>query len=149
MKQTKIPIHEIWYFKLENCKNRVQIDRWSSWHCSSSANWLQIVWNISFYFKILRHSKVALFCQNYSKLTFTVISWNTYRSSKFPFHCLSRQTVVRNHDRKHFRSSQLYTIPYESPILGQLLDLISLAKINLFEPRFKSYDPWDMANCLP
>jgi hypothetical protein len=37
----------------------------------------------------------------------------------------------------------------ESPILGQLLDLISPAKINLFEPRFKSYDPWDMANCLP
>ena len=26
---------------------------------------------------------------------------------------------------------------------------ISLAKINLFEYRFKSYYPWDMANCLP
>ena len=37
-------------------------------------------------------------------------------------------------------------IPYESPILGQLLDLISPTKINLFQPRFKSYDPWDMAN---
>ena len=109
----KIPVwnqvHQTWIFKLENCKNRVQINRWSSSHCSSSANWMQIVWNISFYFKILRHSKVSLFCQNYSKLTFTVISWNTYRSSKFPFHCLSRQTVVRNHDGKHFRSSQLYT----------------------------------------
>ena len=31
-------------------------------------------------------------------------------------------------------------------MLGQLLDLISLAKINLFEPRFESYDPYDMAN---
>ena len=32
-------------------------------------------------------------------------------------------------------------IPYESPILGQLLDLISPAKINLFGSRFQSYDP--------
>ena len=39
-------------------------------------------------------------------------------------------------------------IPYESPILGQLLDLISPAKINLFEPRFEFYDPWDMASCF-
>ena len=39
-----------------------------------------------------------------------------------------------------------FKVPYESPILGQLLDLISPTKINLFEPRFKSYDPWDMAN---
>ena len=39
-------------------------------------------------------------------------------------------------------------IPYESPILGQILDLISPAKFNLLHPRFKSYDPWDMANCL-
>ena len=30
---------------------------------------------------------------------------------------------------------------YESPILGQLLDLISLPKINISEPRFKSYHP--------
>ena len=37
-------------------------------------------------------------------------------------------------------------IPYESPILGQPLNLISPPKINLFEPRFKSYDPYDMAN---
>ena len=36
-------------------------------------------------------------------------------------------------------------IPYESPILG-LLDLIYTAKINLFEPRFKSYDPYIIAN---
>ena len=41
------------------------------------------------------------------------------------------------------------SVPYESPILGQLLDLISLAKINCFESRFKSYNPWVMANCLP
>ena len=40
-------------------------------------------------------------------------------------------------------------VPYESPIWGQLFDLISPTKINLFEPRFKSYDLWDMANCLP
>ena len=37
-------------------------------------------------------------------------------------------------------------VPYESPILGQLLNLISPPKINISEPRFKSYDPWDMAN---
>ena len=37
-------------------------------------------------------------------------------------------------------------IPYESPILGQLLDLISPAKINLFEPRLEFYNPYDMAN---
>ena len=39
-------------------------------------------------------------------------------------------------------------IPYVPPILGQLLDLISPAKIHLCEPRFKSYDLWHMANCL-
>ena len=37
-------------------------------------------------------------------------------------------------------------LPYESPILSQLLDLISQPKINISEPRFESYDPWDMAN---
>ena len=42
------------------------------------------------------------------------------------------------------RKSRL--IPYVPPILSQLLDLISSAKINLFYPRFKSYDPYDMAN---
>ena len=35
-------------------------------------------------------------------------------------------------------------LPYESPILGQLLDLISPARVNIFEPRLKSYDPWGM-----
>jgi hypothetical protein len=40
--------------------------------------------------------------------------------------------------------SSMY-IPYESPILDQLLDIISLGKINLFESRFKTYNPWDMA----
>ena len=39
-------------------------------------------------------------------------------------------------------------LPYESPILGQLLSLISPAKIHLFGTRFKPYDPWDKANCL-
>ena len=39
-------------------------------------------------------------------------------------------------------------LPYVPPILGQLLNLISPTKINLCEPRFKSYDPRDMANCL-
>ena len=37
-------------------------------------------------------------------------------------------------------------IPYVPWILGQLLDLISLANINISEPRFESYDPWDMTN---
>jgi hypothetical protein len=48
--------------------------------------------------------------------------------------------------RKNPERSEKNKVPYESPILGQLLDLISATKINLFEPRFKSYDPWDMAN---
>jgi hypothetical protein len=39
------------------------------------------------------------------------------------------------------RRKNVLTIPYKSLILGQLLDLISPAKINLFEPRFESYDP--------
>ena len=37
-------------------------------------------------------------------------------------------------------------VPYESPILGHFLDLISPPKINISEPRFELYDPWDMAN---
>ena len=32
-------------------------------------------------------------------------------------------------------------VPYESPILGQLLDLIFPPNINISEPRFKSNDP--------
>ena len=35
---------------------------------------------------------------------------------------------------------------YESLILGQLLDITSPAKISIYDPRFKPYDPWDMAN---
>ena len=34
-----------------------------------------------------------------------------------------------------------YVYKTMSPILGQLLNLISPAKINLFDPRFESYDP--------
>ena len=37
---------------------------------------------------------------------------------------------------------------YFQPIFGQLLDLISPAKFNISEPSFKSYEPWDMANCI-
>ena len=37
-------------------------------------------------------------------------------------------------------------LPYVPPILGQLLDLISPPKINISEPRFGLYDPWDLAN---
>ena len=33
-----------------------------------------------------------------------------------------------------------------SPILGQFLDLICPAKINLFEPRLEFYNPFNMAN---
>ena len=40
----------------------------------------------------------------------------------------------------------IFNLPYESPILSQLLDLISPPEINISEPRFESYDPWDMAN---
>ena len=46
----------------------------------------------------------------------------------------------------HFKKKGLLQLPYESPILGQFLDLISPPKINTSEPRFESYDPWDMAN---
>ena len=37
-------------------------------------------------------------------------------------------------------------LPYVPPILGQLLDLISPPKINISEPKFGLYDPWDLAN---
>ena len=47
--------------------------------------------------------------------------------------------------RDHFQNRM---VPYVPPILGQLLDLISATKINISEPRFESYDPWDMVNCL-
>ena len=47
---------------------------------------------------------------------------------------------------KNDSSKEFLFVPYESPILGQLLDLISPTKINLFEPRFKSYNPYNMAN---
>ena len=49
----------------------------------------------------------------------------------------------------HYLTIPSWTVPYESSILVQLLDLVSLAKINLFESGFKSYDPWVMANYLP
>jgi hypothetical protein len=57
---------------------------------------------------------------------------------------------IRTHDlwvisQKRFPTQH---VPHESPILGQLIDLISPTKINLFKTRFKSYDPWDMANSL-
>ena len=35
---------------------------------------------------------------------------------------------------------------YESPILSQLLDPTSPPKINTFESRFVSNDPWEMTN---
>ena len=47
---------------------------------------------------------------------------------------------------KNDSSKEFLLVPYESLILGQLLDLISPTKINLFEPRFKSYNPYNMAN---
>ena len=50
------------------------------------------------------------------------------------------------HFFKEFEQEIYVTVLYVPPILGQLLDLISPAKINISEPRFKSYDPWDMAN---
>ena len=49
-------------------------------------------------------------------------------------------------EKNLFNTYRIVTVPYESPILGQLLELISPVKINLFEPRFKSYDSYDMAN---
>ena len=47
-----------------------------------------------------------------------------------------------NYEHKTTPQKKSWKIPYESPILGKLLDLISLGKINLFEPRFESYDPY-------
>ena len=42
-------------------------------------------------------------------------------------------------------SKHKFQVPYVPPILGQLLDLIYLARTNLFEPRLESYNPYDMA----
>ena len=39
-------------------------------------------------------------------------------------------------------------IPYVPSILSQLLNLITLARINLFVSRFEFYDPLDMASYL-
>ena len=76
---------------------------------------------------------------------------------KTPWPGMAR-TVVGDHERlssshvfANFLNMNLrifsmkYYLPYESPILSQLLNLISLDKANFFEPRFESYDPWDMA----
>ena len=41
--------------------------------------------------------------------------------------------------------NHIWKLTYESPKLGQLLDLISLSKTHLLEPRFESYNPYDMA----
>ena len=58
--------------------------------------------------------------------------------------CLNRSRIVKPYYAR-FSKRLNWILPYESPILGQLLDLISLGKIFLFEPRFEFYDPWDMA----
>ena len=44
-------------------------------------------------------------------------------------------------EKEDFSNLGIKHVPYESPILGQILDLISPAKINFFGRRFKSYDP--------
>jgi hypothetical protein len=49
----------------------------------------------------------------------------------------------------HVKSVKItLNIPYVPPVLGQILDLISPTKTSISEPIFKSYDPWDMVNCL-
>ena len=60
-------------------------------------------------------------------------------------HPFGLMQIPRNAKFKWFKMQKNH-IPYESQILGQLLDLICLAKINLFEPRLESYNPYDMAN---
>ena len=50
----------------------------------------------------------------------------------------SCHTYVRRTSVLHDMYVTTMQVPYESPILSQLLDLICLAKINLFEPRLES-----------
>ena len=68
---------------------------------------------------------------------------------KNPLAMKFKEIFKRSHSFDHswrYPDIEFIHIPYVPPILGQLLDLISPPKINISEPRFKSYDPWDMAN---
>ena len=61
---------------------------------------------------------------------------------------VAKAGAYQNHGLKMTKKivmmAQMKKVPYVPPILGQVLDLISPPKINI--SRFKSYDPWDMAN---
>ena len=62
----------------------------------------------------------------------------------------AKACAYQNHGLKMTKKivmmAQMKKVPYVPPILGQVLDLISPPKINISKSRFKSYDPWDMAN---
>ena len=56
-----------------------------------------------------------------------------------------RFTYLAIHKEIFYCKPKIY-VPYVPPILGQLLDLLYLARTNLFGPRLESYNPYDMAN---
>ena len=98
----------------------------SDWHVWNDT-FLFLV-SILFYFQNLHQVllvALALHCAHSGSIV-----WPIFRQLHISIDCISARQYI----------------PYESPILGQLLDLISLAKINLFEPKLESYNPYNMAN---
>ena len=102
---------------------------WNDMFRLTCLEWHFFFWvSILFYFQNLHQVllvALALHCAHSGSIV-----WPIFRQLHISIDCISARQYI----------------PYESPILGQLLDLISPPKINISEPRFKSYDPWDMAN---
>ena len=84
-------------------------------------------------------TKMLVTCHRFGDLFLFGLVWQYFQF---------RQNVIKV-GSKSWLPTYSSNIPYKSPILGKLLNLISLAKIILFESRFKSYDPRVIANCLP
>ena len=99
----------------------------------------------------IAHS-LGLFISNMVKLSGQTIihhvsgSLMTDPKTRFPYNGVKLLLNLNVRLPSYFLMSILHELPYESPILGQILDLISTAKINISESKFKSYDLWDMAN---
>jgi hypothetical protein len=94
-------------------------------------------------------SKIRLYYLRHKKenISFYTILRNIQILSEGPIAAQSKGRAIQIlHPWFKFLAIDQNYEPYESPILGQILDLISLAKINISEPRFESYDPCDMAN---
>ena len=58
----------------------------------------------------------------------------------------SKVKVASERKNSYENRSHLSKLLYVPPILGQLPDLISPPKINISEPKFGLYDPWNLAN---